>query len=324
VFSSSRFRQESHQPQGKFEDANAPPQTGIYVYRYDAEGDATRPQKLNLMDSKLDAANFHPLGIELDEANDLLYVVNHAEAGSQIEVFKLFLSEVAATHVRSIKHSQLHTPNSVLLLSPNELLVTNDHYFRKRYNPIFATLETYLGIPGGSLTYVKLPESPDQQVEVTELARIPFANGVAVINDTTVAVASSASAAVFLYNAPSGLRNGGAKDLQFAETFTLPFLPDNLSVDENHKLLIAGHVFAPAIEAVAQNSARCNTADADKQGCEVRAPSGVAEWSSADGLKVLYTGYDFQSSTTAVRDVRRGFGIVTGLYEKGILTWSEK
>jgi arylesterase/paraoxonase len=47
----------------------------------------------------------------------------------------------------------------------------------------------------------------------------------------------------------------------------------------------------------------------------------VAEWSESGGLNTLYknSGEEFCSSSTYARDVGRGVGIVTGLYDRGIL-----
>jgi arylesterase/paraoxonase len=41
-------------------------------------------------------------------------------------------------------------------------------------------------------------------------------------------------------------------------------------------------------------------------------------------LRDLYAGMEYGGSTTAVRDVARNVGIVTGLYEKGIMVWRDR
>lgn len=314
-----------HAPiQGNFENPNAPEDTGIYLYRY-ADGSSAAPQKLSLLDFPVDAANFHPLGIEYDADRHLLFVTNHAEAGSRLEVFRLFPDETAATHVRSISHPLLHTPNSIAVLGENELLVTNDHYFRRRAQPALALLETYLAAPGGNVAHVTLPAAADQPANVTVLAHVGFANGVVLLNDTMFAVASTSAALFHLYTAPSGLR-AGLKDVTLAATIPLPFLPDNLSVDDHGKLLLAGHPFVPTVDFVVHNNARCvaPVSEEEAQGCETKAPSWIAEWSAESGLRSLYVGEGFATSTTAVRDARRGFGLAVGLYAPGLLTWTEK
>jgi hypothetical protein len=52
-----------------------------------------------------------------------------------------------------------------------------------------------------------------------------------------------------------------------------------------------------------------------------RAPSWVAEWDgNPEGkLRHLYVGTEYGTSTSTVRDVKRGVGFVVGLYEPGVL-----
>ncbi|KAH9826339.1 putative paraoxonase [Teratosphaeria destructans] len=312
--------------QGTFENATAPPETGIYIYHYGA-GLAQKPIQLKPLFFRLDAANFHPLGIEYDEQLEYLYVANHAESGPQLEIFKLFPQESTAAHVRSIRHPLLHAPNAITILSATELLVSNDHEHLRRHNPYKSLAETYLGLPYGSLVHVRLPPTPKQlstdPINATLLAHLAFPNGLALLDNTTLAVASTSAAAVALYTSPSGFH--GLADLTRLSTLPVPFLPDNLSLDRDGTLLIAGHPFAPTLEYVAQNIARCRRPDpaVPKDGCDRRAPSAVAQWRAGEGLQMLYVGDGFQSSSTAARDARRGLGFVTGLYERGILTWKE-
>lgn len=46
---------------------------------------------------------------------------------SVVEVFKVDLSAFTATHLKTVSHSTIHTPNDILSLGPYEFLVTNDH-----------------------------------------------------------------------------------------------------------------------------------------------------------------------------------------------------
>ncbi|KAJ9093526.1 hypothetical protein QFC21_006360 [Naganishia friedmannii] len=54
-------------------------------------------------------------------------------AASRIEVFHHVLNTSVATHIRSITHPLIRTPNDVLSLSPFEILVTNDHKHRSGF-----------------------------------------------------------------------------------------------------------------------------------------------------------------------------------------------
>jgi arylesterase / paraoxonase len=204
------------------------------------------------------------------------------------------------------------------VLGENEILVTNDHYFRRRFWPTMAILETYLAYRGGKVTWVKW--NPTGDVETKKLTRLPFANGIALIDSKTVAVASSSMNSVYLYTLNT--YPGSPPSLSQTKTISLPYHPDNLSVDGKGKLLIAGHPHGPTLAKVAVNNRFCQEQWVkDKPECQARAPTWVSEWSEAEGLKTLYVGFEYGSGTTAVRDVKRKIGVVSGLYEKGLFVW---
>ena len=68
-----------------------------------------------------------------------IYAINHlpsshpsnTSATSQIEIFHHTLHTPTATHLRSLTHPLIRTPNDLLALTPGELYVTNDHYYRE-------------------------------------------------------------------------------------------------------------------------------------------------------------------------------------------------
>lgn len=264
-------------------------------------------------------ADLNPLGIEFDASTSTLYVINHSRnSGSVIEVFQADVPNAVAKHVLTFKHPLIHTPNSIHSLGDGKLLVTNDHYVRAAISPLLSKIETFTGIPGGSIVYTDIRNPADTKT----LAHIPFANGIAMLNATTVAVASSAKAGVYLYTL-----NPDDHTLAFQKSVRTPAGADNLSVDSNGKLLIAGHPFAPSLMQVSQGRANCNLegSEEEKKACECTAPSWAAEWSEKDGLKEIYqdSGEEFCSSSTFARDVGRGVSFISGLYERGILLVKE-
>ena len=294
------------------------------MWRYTDNSSSPRPEQLKLLDFSGAAEDFHPLGIEYHSTSQTLFVANHARSNSRIEIFKLFSQESAATHVRTLDHPLLAAPNAIAALSESEIIVTNDHYFLHRNQPLLALLETYLGAPGGSVVYVDLgPDAAKLVPRMELLARMPFANGMVILNATALAVASSSTTSVRLYSIERGSETQAPR-LKHTRTVPVPFLPDNLSVDVNGKLLIAGHPHGPTLEKVAKNSARWNAPGAKgKEGCDFRGLSGIAEWTEEDGLRMLFVGDEFATSSTAVRDVDRQIGVATGLYERGVLVWNE-
>lgn len=279
------------------------------------------PEKLKLLDFAGGSQHFHPLGIDYHAASSTIFIINLAPTGSCIEMFKLFPSERAATHTRTIKHSLISAPNSLAIIGDHELFVTNDHHFLAKDHPVLTQLETGLGLPGGSVVHVDLGSPPDPKV--TTLARVPFANGIVALNPSLLAVASSSMNSVYLYQVerPKG---GGPPTLTKRDSIPVAFHPDNLSVDKNGKLLIAGHPHAPTFDKVAKNAARCNAPGGEnKKGC-VKGLSWIAEWTEKEGLRDLYVGDGFGTSSTAVRDVERRIGMAVGLYERGVLVWDDQ
>lgn len=260
-------------------------------------------------------ADFQPLGIEFEAATSTLYLINHSRNSSNtLEVFQVSVKDATAKHVQTLKHPMLPAPNSIHTLGNGKLLVTNDHYIGALTSPLLSRVETFSAIPGGSVVYLDM----NNPSEAKTLARVGFANGVTMLNATTVAVASTAKPGIYLYTF-----NPDTVELQYVKHFRVPAAVDNLSVDSKGKLLMAGHPFAFALMAVSKTRANCDSQGDDeaKKACELSSPSWVAEWSEEEGMKTVYrgSGEEFGSSTTFARDVGRGVGIITGLYQRGIL-----
>jgi arylesterase/paraoxonase len=266
------------------------------------------------------AADFQPLGIGFDVATSTLYVINHSRnSGNIIDVFQVSVQDAMATYVQTLKHPLIHTPNSIHSLGEGKLLVTNDHYIGALISPFLSQVETFAGIPGGSVVYTDI-HNPSH---TKSLARVPFANGITMLNSTIVAVATSSKAGVYFYRFDADIPS-----LQFRKYVRIPSGVDNLSVDSSGKLLMAGHPFAPALVKLAKYRANCDTEGSDKQkkACYCTSPSWIAEWTEEGGINTLYkdSGEEFCSSSTFARDVGRGFGIVTGLYDRGLLVVKEQ
>ncbi|USW50093.1 Putative six-bladed beta-propeller, TolB [Septoria linicola] len=299
---------------GVFVSSVAPVETGLYLYKYGEGGDAT-PAKIHLEPFKAHRDTFHPLGIEYHEDSETLFIINHSPEGSRVQWYALDAAAGVAAFEGGLSHpSDLPSPNSLAALSGTEVFITNDHKIPARKNFVLGKVETYSGYPGGSVAFLKRHENGSTSVKT--LARVPFANGIVLLNSTRLAVASSNTGSVRFFDITWQL--DGSPALSYTSSIAVPFLPDNVSLDSRGKLLIAGHPHAPSLEKVAKNNRFCE----GRAECALPKLSWVAEWSEEDGLKTLYSGSDFGTSTTAVRDWQAGIGLVTGLYERGLLTWS--
>lgn len=292
----------------------------IWIYNYTTpnlpDNSALRPLLLLNFPHKHD---LHPLGIEYHHQTSTLYVINHSRHHrSVLEIFKLDMAAATATHVHTFSHHLLHAPNAIHVLAPGKLLVTNDHHFRAAVFPVVSKVETFSGLPGGTVVYVDVQEPEQTKV----LARVPFANGVRLVNASTVAVASSSKAGVYFFEwVPR------AREMLFKRLLRLTVSVDNLSLDARGRLLLAGHPSAPSLMVVSKGRARCDLAgsEEEKRACACTAPSWAAEWSEEEGLREVYKndGGEFCSSSTFVRDVGRGIGMISGLYERGLLVVRE-
>jgi hypothetical protein len=211
----------------------------------------------------------------------------------------------------------LKAPNAIAALNEHELYITNDHHFLQKDGAFLSHLETYAQLPLGSVVYVNLA-TENHPAEVRSVARSPFTNGVALLNESALAVSSSSTTKVFLYDILPD------RSLLQTGTITLPFMPDNLSVDKKGTLLIAGHPHPPTLDKLRKDRFECLMDNSRKnEDCyEGTTPSGMAEWSAEDGLKISHlTKGGFSTSCTAMRDTDYKLGFMTGLYEKGILVW---
>ncbi|KAI0011923.1 putative paraoxonase [Xylariaceae sp. FL0662B] len=332
IFSCDAGRERWNTVMGIFLPGN---NTGAELYAYDYKT-ATAPDseslnRLKIVDYEY-GEDFHTLGMAYNEATSTLFVVNHREEQMAVEMFKLDLASFTAKHLGSIQHPLLHTPNSIAVINDHELYITNDHYFSIRKHPFLAVAETYLHPPLASVVHVDISpllENTGNSVSASIVARLPFANGIAILNETTVAVASTSTAAVYLYRVDGA--GNSPPTWTYASQIRLPFLVDNLKRSRDGALFAAGHPNPAALARFAHSRHICNeagaleAADASMRNfCDTyRAGSWVARWTEAGGVEHLYADVEFPTSCTAAFDAERRTGIVSGLYAKGILVWRD-
>jgi arylesterase/paraoxonase len=264
----------------------------------------------------------HPLGLGYHAETRTLYVVNHSKTGSTVEVFTVSEDATTLVYLSTIKHPLLPTPNSVHPISADEVYITNDHKWVKRDQPLLAEFESLTAYPGGSVIYTNFATN-----ETRKVAELPFANGITRLSNNRIAVASTTLPAVFIYS-----MDPESHALTLLKKIRTPFWPDNLKTDSSGRLLIAGNPWAIKMAHIAKMQHKYDFDSRGEVGAGLLSPeqaprsgSWVAEWDGNDDdeLKNLYVGDEFQTSTGAVRDVKRGFVLVGGLYEKGLLVWKE-
>lgn len=192
-------------------------------------------------------------------------------------------------------------------------------------------LETYLAPPVATVVHVRILNSGE--VDAVVAARQAYPNGVTFMQDESrLAVSSSSKGLVYIYKVIAGSDPSVHPRLQLEQTIpNLPFLPDNLSTARDGALLISGHPNLPKLNAFARSRRLCHRPEAlskateeERQICQsAEGGSWVSEWTPEAGLFHVYSGWEYPTSATAVRDRERGFGIVAGLYARGILVWKD-
>lgn len=307
------------------ESAEPDPNAEFYAWNYADEENSLVRIKIDGFDSEL-----RTIGFEYHEPSSMLFVTNHGRQGSRIEQFQLDLDTLTATHVRTVIHPLISIPNSIAAVSGSEFYVTNQHYFTVREHPLLWAFETYIAPPIATVVHVHVLENGT--VDAAVVARQAYPNGIVLLNDTTLAVASTSKRTVNLYNVSSAAGAAEHPSLELADSFWLPFLPDNLAVSKDDgALLVAGHPHLPSLNKFARSRKVCHRPEVlETQGQETEtmcadtgAASWASEWTPESGVRHIYAGWDYPTSASVVRDRKRGVGIVAGLYAKGLLVWRD-
>ncbi|XP_072250567.1 serum paraoxonase/arylesterase 2-like [Leuresthes tenuis] len=147
------------------------------IFSLDLEGPRLKPMELR-MPLNFDLESFNPHGISAytDPTDDTVYlfVVNHPQHESQVELFKIMEDELSLVHLKTIKHELLHSVNDIVAVGVESFYATNDHYFS---HVLLKTLEMLLLQPWTNVVYY----SPEEVKVVSE--GYYFANGINVSPD---------------------------------------------------------------------------------------------------------------------------------------------
>lgn len=109
----------------------------------------------------------------------------------------------------------------------------------------------------------------------TVAARLALANGVTLLDQTTLALTSSSGGFVNLYSVKAD------KPLTYKKQIMLSFMPDSLELKDDNTMLITGHPHLPSLAKFAESRHICNETDVlaaasgeDKKMCAK--PSGLS------------------------------------------------
>ncbi|GMK59150.1 hypothetical protein CspeluHIS016_0701650 [Cutaneotrichosporon spelunceum] len=307
-----------------------------------AEGDPTKAKNGRLVALHLNehgataydivhdfTGELHPLGVGVHRTQPLLAVANLAATPS-VEVFRLTIvnSKLRAEHLHTLTHPSLTTPNAVVPLSEDSVLVTNSFRFPAKSSKLLNTLEIFLAIPGGSVLCL----SAKDKTVCDKVARgIALANGLAISEDGSVlAVAGCFTSNIHIYDVYPPLLSDGhdlsmAGRLRFRESIPAGFMVDNLRfvlTDTHHIFLACGHPSGLDFTACAKSH---GTYLSGTRAVSVRVPKqGKRSWWNAlftrvdDRVTILFEddGRMLGSGATACSTDNGSDIIVTGLFDR--------
>ncbi|XP_036831321.1 serum paraoxonase/arylesterase 2 [Oncorhynchus mykiss] len=103
-----------------------------------------------------------------------LFVVNHPQKKTQVEIFLFVEEDHSLVYVKTIKHEFLHSVNDIVAVGVESFYATNDHYFS---GGTLNTLEVLLAQPWSNVVYY----SPEEVKVVAE--GFYMANGINISPD---------------------------------------------------------------------------------------------------------------------------------------------
>ncbi|KAJ7322332.1 hypothetical protein JRQ81_018619 [Phrynocephalus forsythii] len=188
------------------------------------------PQPVELRISRgFDLTTFSPHGMSLYIDKDdtvYLFVVNHPQHKTTVELFKFVEDDNSLMHLKTIKHELLPSANDVVALGPDSFYATNDRYFPE---PPLLYLEMFLGLTWTNVVYY----SPKEVREVA--AGFHSANGINMSPDGKyIYVADLTGHAIHVFEKLENL------SLSFLKVLQLDTMIDNVSVDPDTGDIWAG------------------------------------------------------------------------------------
>lgn len=174
--------------------------------------------------------DFNPHGISLwdDGKYKRFFAVNHKSSGEHtVEIFDVSENH-HLTHIKTVQFDEMYSPNDVQPVGPDSFYATND---RGPSDSKFSERLVIFLIPMSTLVY------HDGTTGRTVARGLTYANGIAQSNDGQfIYVAETATRNLVVYR-----RDANTNELDRLESHSLNQAPDNIDVDENNLLWIAGH-----------------------------------------------------------------------------------
>ncbi|XP_068091149.1 serum paraoxonase/arylesterase 2-like [Hyperolius riggenbachi] len=189
------------------------------IFLLDLNEEIPRPSSLRISRG-FDLSSFAPHGLSayIDEDDAVyLFVVNHPQYKSTVEIFKYEEEENVLVHLKTVKHPSLYNVNDVVALGPESFYATNDYYFT---DFILRHVEPLVGLRWTNVVYY----SPEDVREVA--SGFYNANGIAMsLDEKFIYVADILGKTITVFDKHDDYALSPVKVLQ------LETLVDNLWVD---------------------------------------------------------------------------------------------
>ncbi|QRV74992.1 arylesterase domain-containing protein [Ceratobasidium sp. AG-Ba] len=323
IFSCDPGRLKWNTVMGPMIDPN--PRGGLWAVHYDSNSVTQGPYRLDLNYFSPNV-DFHPLGIEVTPSAEepRVLVINHKRDGPTIEVFRIYFSSetgmLSLEYENTLQHPSITAPNAISAVSDQAFILSQDHRFTYRLgkplNMFLPLLETFFALPLGRVNLVEFDTVDGIRKVHTLKSGIPFANGVALSDDSsTLAVASTNRAEVQLYA-------WNQNSIEYVRAIKVPFGPDNIAF-AGDSLLVAGHPHLPSFMAVKKGKTHTSPSWVSSIAPAVFDETGAGEdsWISrvARGARVSdilkSDGSFLTSSSGAFADMDMETMFVVGLYD---------
>lgn len=273
------------------------------IYLLDFSGTEPQLTPLNIWPDD----SFFPHGLDLyigPDGTKRLFAVNHGVDGKQhsIEVFEP-KPDGTLTHIQTIDSSAFTSPNDVAATGPDSFYVSNDPFT----DPVWRRLAvTYMLMPLNTIAYY---DGKRARVVAEDLQ---FGNGLALSPDGQwLLAAESVGRSVHLYR--RNMFNGA---LTKTGEIGLPMAADNLIVQPDGTVVVAGHPRPLAFQVYAQSPKDRAAPSLVMAVPAAELPFAVPSKPAAP-LPYINLGAEFSASSVGMYAADRLF--VGSVYERGIL-----
>ncbi|XP_069815500.1 serum paraoxonase/arylesterase 2-like [Dendropsophus ebraccatus] len=197
----------------------------------DLEDGGLIPSPLSISEG-FDASSFNPHGLStyIDEKDGTVYlfVVNHPQLRSIVEIFRFVEEEKSLLHLKSVEHELLTSVNDIVAVGPNSFYATIDSYFSHTF---LRFMELFLGLRWTGVVYY----SPGDVRQVA--TGLHSGNGITMSNDKKYIYAAD-----FSGHTINVYKKNEDWSLTPIKSVDVNTLVDNLSVDPvTEDVWVGGH-----------------------------------------------------------------------------------